>query len=180
VFVPREQQLSVDQEKSIYDFHENKLDDSGYRQFLSRLSSAIAERLPSGASGLDYGCGPGPLLSTLLSDAGYRMQIYDPFYAPFPQMIQYGYDFITASEVVEHFRKPNQEFQRLFHLLNPGGVLAVMTKLLIDLEAFKNWHYKNDLTHISFFSKPTMHWLADKHYASIDFIGKDVIVFTLL
>ncbi|WAR43847.1 class I SAM-dependent methyltransferase [Methylomonas rapida] len=177
VFVPPAQHLSPDAEKAIYDFHQNQLDDPGYRQFLSRLATPLQEKLSPASSGLDYGCGPGPLLAQMLKRFGHDVEVYDPFYANRPQHLQRRYDFVTCTEVVEHFRQPAQEFERLFGLLQPDGLLGLMTKLVIDAEAFSRWHYKNDLTHVSFFSKTTMQWLAETYHCELEFVGKDVMIF---
>ena len=164
-------------EKAIYDLHENDADDPGYQGFLSRLSTPLLARLQMDSAGLDYGCGPGPLLASMLTRRGHRVKTYDPYYANHPQNLQQSYDFITCTEVVEHFRRPGREFQRLFAMLKPLGLLAIMTKLVIDAEAFGRWHYKNDPTHISFFSTETMQWLAQLYQCRVEFIGKDVIIF---
>lgn len=178
VFVPPAQHLDPKEEKAIYDLHENQLDDPGYRQFLSRLTIPLQERLSPDASGLDFGCGPGPLLAKMLQEQGYQTAIYDPFYANHEQRLLQGrYDFITCTEVVEHFRQPQQEFQRLFDMLKANGLLGIMTKLVIDADAFSRWHYKNDLTHISFFSQATLKWLANQYHCQLEIIGKDVIIF---
>jgi len=34
--------------------------------------------------GLDYGCGPGPTLSVMLREKGFKMADYDPFFKPMP------------------------------------------------------------------------------------------------
>jgi 2-polyprenyl-3-methyl-5-hydroxy-6-metoxy-1,4-benzoquinol methylase len=177
VFVPDSQHLDLQQEKAIYDLHENHADDDGYRQFLSRLATPLLNRLEPDSTGLDYGCGPGPLLSEMLKQAGHTVELYDPFYADHRQNLQKRYDFITCTEVAEHFRRPQLEFQRLFALLKPLGRLGLMTKLVIDAEAFAGWHYKNDQTHISFFSRPTLQWLAEQYRCDVEFIGQDVIIF---
>ena len=177
VFVPVHQHLEPAAEKAIYDLHQNHADDPGYRQFLSRLSTPLSARLGPQSLGLDYGCGPGPLLGQMLEQQGHSVNLYDPYYASHPQNLQQSYDFITCTEVVEHFRQPQREFQRLFALLKPNGCLGIMTKLVIDAEAFGKWHYKNDPTHVSFFSKATMQWLAQVHHCRVEFIGKDVMIF---
>lgn len=176
VFVATEQQLSLSAEKAIYDLHQNLIDDPGYRQFLSRLALPLLDYLPAASSGLDFGCGPGPALAGLLESAGHQVKLYDPFYAPHPQHLQQTYDFVTCTEVIEHLRQPQQTFKKLIKLLKPGGYLGIMTKLVIDAQAFAKWHYKNDLTHIAFFSQPTLQWLASQYDCSIEFIGKDVII----
>lgn len=176
VYVDYQQHLSPDQEKAIYDLHQNAIDDPGYIAFLLRLTGPLLERLPNRAEGLDFGCGPGPALAQLFEAQGHRLNLYDPFYADYPVHLQRPYDYIVCTEVVEHFRLPRREFEALFKLLKPGGWLGIMTKLVINAEAFAKWHYKNDLTHISFFSRPTFHWLATHYNCQIEFIGNDVII----
>lgn len=178
VFVPPQQHLNPESEKVIYDFHQNQTDDPGYRQFLSRLAEPLSARLATPSTGLDYGCGPGPLLANMLCEQGHSMTVYDPFYANHSHTLEKQYDFVTCTEVVEHFRQPQQEFQRLFALLKPDGILGIMTKLVIDAEAFSRWHYKNDQTHISFFSKETLQWLATQHHCRLEIVANDVIIFT--
>ncbi|AEG00462.1 class I SAM-dependent methyltransferase [Methylomonas methanica] len=178
VFVPPHQHLIPEAEKAIYDYHQNQTDDTGYRRFLSRLAEPLSSRLPARARGLDFGCGPGPLLAKMLREQGHTMRTFDLYYANQPEVLQSRYDFVTCTEVVEHFRQPKQEFQRLFGLLKPRGHLGIMTKLVIDADAFSRWHYKNDMTHISFFSEDTMQWLATNYQCRLDIIGKDVIIFT--
>lgn len=177
VFVPHQQHLTPAQEKAIYDLHQNQLDDPGYRRFLSRLAEPLLERLAHPGHGLDYGCGPGPLLATMLEKQGHRVDLYDPLYAKQSHYLDHRYDFITCSEVIEHFRQPKPEFECLFSLLKPHGILAVMSKRVIDAQAFATWHYKNDPTHIAFFSTPTLEWLAERFSRQLMMFGNDVALF---
>lgn len=176
IFVPRSCYLSSVEERAEYDKHQNSPDDAGYRRFLSRLHSPLQKLLPPQSFGLDFGCGPGPTLSLMFAESGHRMKTFDPFYANSPQVLTLEYDFVTASEVVEHFHRPAEEFKKIWQLLRPGGWLGVMTKLARGREAFANWHYKNDPTHVCFFSRETMHWLADSFEADIQIIGADVVL----
>lgn len=176
VFVPPAQYLDARAEKVEYDLHRNSPDDPGYRRFLDRLFAPMCSRLRPDAGGLDFGSGPGPTLSVMFAEAGYRMQIYDAFYADNPSVFERSYDFITATEVVEHLHHPDRELDRLWSCLRPGGVLGIMTKLVIDREAFSRWHYKNDPTHVCFFSRATFQWLARKWGATLTFEGNDVIL----
>ncbi|MDM3871173.1 class I SAM-dependent methyltransferase [Porticoccus sp. W117] len=176
VFVPTEQHLSAEQEKAVYDLHQNEIHDAGYRRFLSRLYTPLIERLPAGAQGLDFGCGPGPALAEMFREVCYPVNLYDCFYHPNRNALEKQYDFIVATEVVEHLSQPGLELQRLWQLLKPNGWLGLMTKLVIDLEAFNSWHYKNDLTHICFFSRATFVWLAGQWGATVEFAGSDVIL----
>jgi hypothetical protein len=52
-----------------------------------------------------------------------------------------------------------------------------MTKRVTSLEAFANWHYKNDPTHISFFCEFTFAFLAKNWETEAEFIGNDVVLF---
>lgn len=176
VFVEPSARLSAAQEKAIYDQHQNDPDDPGYRKFLSRLSIPLLARVPAGAQGLDFGCGPGPTLSVMLNEAGCRVANYDPFYAHQPQLLQQQYDFISCTEVIEHCHQPANEWPLLLKMLKPGGHLAIMTKLVRDPQAFAGWHYKNDQTHVSFFSRATFRFLAERDQLAIEFIGNDVIM----
>ncbi|SEG48533.1 class I SAM-dependent methyltransferase [Billgrantia desiderata] len=174
VFVPPEQRLSPEQERAVYDQHQNRPDDPGYRRFLSRLFEPLQHRLAPGASGLDFGAGPGPTLSLMFEEAGHPMAIYDPFYAPDASVLERRYDFITATEVVEHLFAPGRELARLAALLPSGGWLGLMTKRVTGEEAFARWHYILDPTHVCFFSEASFEWLAAQLGMSVEFPGADV------
>ncbi len=176
VFVPPVYHLSPEDEKAQYDRHQNLPDDPGYRRFLNRLARPLIARLAPGSSGLDFGSGPGPTLALMLREAGHAVALYDPYYAHRPALLTRRYDFITASEVVEHLHHPGRELDRLYHLLNPGGLLGIMTKRVIDRERFSGWHYINDPTHVSFFCRETFVWLAARWRARVDFVDRDVII----
>ncbi len=176
VFVPPVYHLSREAEKAEYDQHQNRSDDPAYRQFAGRLFEPLQSRLAPGSKGLDFGSGPGSALAALLTEAGHDVTLYDPFYAAAPTALTGRYDFITASEVVEHLRSPGAELDRLHALLKPGGLLGIMTKRVIDRERFVRWHYIRDLTHVCFFSKATFVWLAAHWRARLDIVDRDVII----
>lgn len=176
VFVSRRYWLSAMAEKATYDLHENSAEDPGYRCFLSRLSTPLMEKLETGQTGLDFGCGPGPALPALLEEQGFCVDLYDPLYYNEPVVFSKTYDFICATEVVEHLRDPSDVFSSLFRMLKPGGWLGIMTKLVIDQEAFSQWHYIRDLTHICFYSQSTFTYIARRFHAGLDFVAPDVIL----
>lgn len=176
VSVPAEYHLDAAGEKTVYDLHRNSPDDAGYRRFLGRLCDPLAARLPPASEGLDFGCGPGPTLSVMLQALGYRVHLYDPFYAPVPGVFERRYDFITATEVVEHLARPGAVLEQLRASIRPGGWLGLMTKLVIDGDAFRRWHYKNDPTHIAFFSRQTFAWLGAQWGVEPVILGSDVIL----
>ncbi len=176
VFVPPEYRLSPTAEKAEYDLHQNGPQDEGYRRFLSRLVDPLAASLSGPSRGLDFGSGPGPALHLMLEAHGHAMDLYDPFYAPDSTVFDRRFHFITATEVVEHLHEPGMELERLWGMLEDAGTLAVMTKLVIDAQAFSNWHYKNDPTHVCFFSRQTWEWWAEGRGARLSFHGADVVL----
>lgn len=176
VFADPGAQLSDLDEKQIYDQHQNLPDDPGYRKFLNKLAAPMLSKLATPSCGLDFGSGPGPTLSLMLAEAGHSMAIYDPFYAPDKQNLARQYDFVTCTEAIEHFNQPAGEWQILLSLLKPGGWLGVMTQMVISQARFANWHYKNDPTHVSFFSRETFEFLAQRDSLKLEFVGSDVLL----
>ena len=177
VFVPKQFHLSPGDEKAQYDLHENNSEDKDYRRFLGRLVDPLVKRLAPASKGLDFGCGPGPCLPVMLEEQGHSMSLYDLYYADNTALLAKEYDFITATEVVEHLSEPAKELQHLWRLIKPGGYLGLMTKLVADAEKFASWHYKTDPTHISFFSQQSFEYLGQQWGCSPKFIGADVIIF---
>jgi 2-polyprenyl-3-methyl-5-hydroxy-6-metoxy-1,4-benzoquinol methylase len=174
--VPQRFHVTLEREKEEYDLHENSPVDEGYIRFLSRFSQPFLERLSGQQQGLDFGCGPSPVLATLLEESGHSVALYDPVYQNNKSVLGAQYDFIAATEVVEHFRNPVKEFDRLFDLLLPGGLLGIMTKMTRDVAAFRTWHYIRDPTHICFYKRETFTYLGNTFGASVTFVGDDVIL----
>jgi len=178
VFVPPAWQLDAGQEKALYDLHQNRPEDAGYRRFLSRavdpLLAWLAKR--DHCEGLDFGGGPRSAVATMLAERGQPCKVYDPFYHPDASLLQRDWDFIISTEVFEHLRQPGVEIARLVRRLRPAGVLVVMTKRVRDLAAFKNWHYTLDPTHILFFSDATFGVIAETHQLRLEIIGPDVVM----
>lgn len=175
-FLDPAQHLSAPAEVAHYRHHRNEVADPGYRRFLARLAEPLLARLGPRAQGLDYGCGPGPALAAMLSEAGHRVALYDPFFFPDPAPLAQDYDFITCSEVVEHFRDPAAEFARLARMLRPGGLLAIMTCFQVDDDSFGHWHYRRDPTHVVFYREETFHHIARRHGWSWEIPRKDVVL----
>ncbi len=176
VFVPPSQYLTPEQEKAHYDLHQNSPDDQDYRQFLGRLADPLITVLKPEMSGLDFGSGPGPTLSVMLEESGFDMAIYDIFYANDKAVLQVDYDFITVTEVVEHLSKPGEVLELLWSRIKPGGWLGIMTKMVLDQAAFGRWHYKNDQTHICFYSRETFDYLGQYWGALVQFPADDVVL----
>lgn len=156
--------------------HENDPGDPGYRKFLSRLAAPLLDQLAPGLQGLDYGCGPGPALAAMLCEAGHSMALFDPFFQPDQQPLTETYDFITCTEVAEHFHRPAQEFDRLDAMLRPGGWLGVMTCFQTDDARFANWHYRKDPTHVVFYRETTFRIIAAQRGWTCEIPVKDVVL----
>ncbi|MFO7845255.1 MAG: class I SAM-dependent methyltransferase [Balneolaceae bacterium] len=177
IFVPPEQRLSAEEEHSRYEQHENDPGDPRYRKFLSRMFEPMAERIKPQSYGLDFGSGPGPTLNLMFEEAGHTVRIYDPFYADDPSVFEDRYDFITTTETAEHLYNPLMELGRLWACLKPCGYLGVMTRRWSTVEEFKNWHYKNDDTHVIFFHEDTFRWLNERWNARLEIFERDVVIF---
>lgn len=178
VFVPESCWLRPEDEKAVYDLHQNDPRDEGYRTFLSRLTTPMLERLAPHQRGLDFGCGPGPALPAVMAAGGHQVERYDPYYFNDPAVLKAQYDFICATEVVEHLRHPDATFTRLFNLLKPGGGLGIMTKLVVDKQAFRQWHYIRDPTHICFYRRRTFSYIARRFHATLELVDQDAILLT--
>jgi len=147
-----------EQERRRYAKHRNDISDKGYREHLMKVVRPLMDLVPRNARGLDYGCGPSVSAELLARDFGRECCSYDPYFFPDEAVLQEGsYDFVTCSEVVEHFQDPRGEFETLRSLLTPGGVVAIMTQLVP--ERFDEWWYHRDPTHIVFYSPATMEWI---------------------
>ena len=176
VFVFPEQRPTHDEEVDRYRLHQNSGDDPGYLKFLARLADPMIARVPVGASGLDYGCGPTPALAQLLTGSGRPTASYDPVFAPDAALLDRRYDFVTCSEVVEHAHDPLALFRALARLVNIGGHIGVMTKWYDDVD-FATWSYRRDVTHVCFYSVETMRWIAEHFRWTLATPAPDIAVF---
>ncbi|MFC3853554.1 class I SAM-dependent methyltransferase [Salinispirillum marinum] len=169
--------LSAEDEKAQYDLHENDVHDERYRAFLARTAEPLLTRLISPSHGLDFGCGPGPLLAEMMREAGHSVALYDAFYYPESAVFEQSYDFITATEVAEHLYDVRYWFDRLWCCLRANGWLAIQTRQAVSATDFPAWHYKNDPTHVSFFTPATFQWLALHWRAELTIISDEVVLF---
>ena len=179
IFVPGRFHLGKHEEKERYDLHRNSPEDNNYRRFLSKLFLPMVPLLKQGGRGLDFGSGPGPTLSKMFIEAGFTMVIFDVFYAPDGEVLQETYDFLTCSETVEHFRNPRREWKLMAKLVRKGGVIGIMTKILVDDEIFSQWYYKNDPTHICFYSQKTFNWISEWLGIPCRILGDSVVLFSV-
>ena len=176
IFVPREYHLSEIDQRARYDSHNNDPGDLRYRNFFKQLLVPLLAILPSNSHGLDFGSGPGPTLSLMLEECGHKVDLYDKFYAQNDAVFQNRYDFITATEVVEHLPNPLKDLEVLVKILQRGGILAIMTEIISPQLDFTNWYYKNDPSHVCFYSEKTFLYLANLLGLEIVTLSERVII----
>lgn len=153
-----------EEEKARYQLHQNDVNDLGYRHFVKPLTDAVIEHIsPHDSIGLDYGCGPGPVAAEVLGREGYKFNFFDPFFKPDKSVFEKTYDFIICCEVAEHFHKPSQEFRLLKKMLKPGGKLFCMTNVLYPETDFSGWRYRNDATHVFFYTPETINFITETY-----------------
>lgn len=152
--------LTAEEEKAHYELHNNDVEDIRYQNFTMPITQYVLDNLLPTHKGLDFGSGTGPVISSMLAKQDYNIVQYDPFFAPDQNVLNSRFDYIVSCEVFEHFHHPKLEIDRLVALLQPNGVLLIMTLLYTDSIDFKTWHYRNDPTHIFIYSPETIAYIA--------------------
>lgn len=180
IFVPEQFHLSEKHEVERYEEHNNE-DATEYRQYLQRMVEPVIDlfRTTEGSDIwqiIDYGAGPVPVLQRMMKEEGYQVEITDKYFSD-EETPNSRYDLVISTEVVEHFRKPNTDWDNLLLLVKPGGYVAVMTQLWQPRlgqtkEDFLRWHYRGDPTHIIFYAEPTIEYIAEVFDLSIVFFNK--------
>lgn len=164
-----------EKEKTVYQYHQNSPEHSGYIGFLRRIIDPAQNYLTPDMRGLDYGCGPGPTLSVLLKRQGFACADYDPIF--YPELPHSDFDFVFATESFEHFHSPATQMRHIQELLKDGGYLFIMTLLWDDGVDFPSWHYKNDPTHVSFYHRDTIDFICDQYgFKLLDMPNERVIL----
>lgn len=149
--------LKQDEEKKRYLKHQNNLNDQGYVNFLNRIINPSLDFLKPEMKILDFGCGPSPILASLLKEKKMDCRVYDPFF--YPQLPEGTFDYIFSTETFEHFNYPASTLRKMVTLLKPEGYLALMTETWVNKEQFSTWYYKRDPTHVSFYHLNTIQYL---------------------
>jgi hypothetical protein len=160
IFLKHDQILSSEDEKARYDTHNNDVEDPRYQNFVSPITASVIKKHPTSHIGLDFGCGSGPVITHILEHHGYQLNLYDPIYQPNQKVLDQTYDYIVCCEVMEHFSDPSKEFLTLHDLLKPKGVLYCMSWLYDESIDFSSWFYRKDPTHIFFYQKETIAFMA--------------------
>jgi SAM-dependent methyltransferase len=162
IFMDPKNYLSVAEEKERYEEHNNDVEDTRYQNFVSDIVENIKEDWDVNAVGLDFGAGTGPVVTKLLKEEGYEVDIYDPFFWNKENHLSKRYDYIVACEVIEHFHNPLNEFELFNSLLKNKGKLYCKTEIYKDNIDFKDWYYKDDPTHVFFYHENSVKWIVEK------------------
>ncbi|MDD4747175.1 MAG: class I SAM-dependent methyltransferase [Salinivirgaceae bacterium] len=158
LFIPQKDQLSFSEEKERYLLHSGEIND-GYRNFVKPLVDLIANENTTTAIGLDLGAGHSAIAALMLSEKGFTMEKYDPYFHPDRSVLDKQYDFIVSCEVIEHFAHPKQEFEKINNLLKVGGKIYCKTEFYDSNINFETWYYKNDPTHVFIYTHKTIQWI---------------------
>jgi SAM-dependent methyltransferase len=177
VFVPHKYLPNNKDEKERYLEHNNSPDDQRYISFLSKIANPVKDTIPTGSRGLDFGSGPSPVLVEMLNKYGYNMSHYDPFFNNNKQVLKKKYDFITLCEVIEHIHNPHKVLEDITKMLKSKGLIAIMTSLNPGKAKFSdNWYYKNDLTHVCFYSENTFKYISKKYMFNLKIEGNTILL----
>ena len=176
-FLDKKDYVDIETEKKHYLKHNNVIKDKGYRRFLSRLITPLKKYISKKDLGLDYGCGYCPALADILKEFGYKMELYDPFFFPNKNVFLKKYQFITCSEVIEHFFNPNEEFNKIDNMLDNNGWYAVMTSFMPEDYLFRDWYYIRDPTHVVFYEKKTFEVIAAEKKWKLIIPSNNIVLF---
>ncbi len=168
--------LSHQEEKKVYQYHNNDVEDLRYQKFTSPITNEILSNHQKEQLGLDYGCGTGPVISKQLMEKNYQLKLFDPYFFPDQDYLNHQYDYIFSCEVFEHFYHPKQEIEKLWRLLKPNGKLYIMTQLFDPSIDFKNWHYRKDPTHVFIYTQKTIDFIAKQHLFGIEKLSNRLTV----
>ncbi|MEJ2497326.1 MAG: class I SAM-dependent methyltransferase [Sulfurovaceae bacterium] len=173
IMKPKSSFLTKNEEKGRYDLHKNDANECGYRAFVSPVVERIKKEQSCDAKGLDFGSGRDSAVVTQLQEVGYDIKSYDPYYFPDEEVLKRRYDYISCTEVIEHFYRPQKEFQRLKDMLQEDGALYIMTEIYSEDNDFKNWYYKEDPTHVIFYTKKSFEWIKEHYgFKSLEINGR--------
>ena len=166
---------SQSEEAERYLEHNNDESSKGYVDFLNKAVKPTRNFMEPGMEGLDYGCGPNPVLSQIITEAGFTCANYDPIF--FPELPDERMDFIFATECFEHFFDSIKEMRLITALLRPGGILTIMTNRWRELDKVADWWYVRDKTHVVFYHQKSFEYICKTFGYSVLFDdGESVLV----
>ena len=133
---------------------------------------------------LDFGSGSGEMTNEF-RQRGYDVTPLEPMTHGYLKDQNYSskFDVVIAVEVIEHLPEPWEELNEIENVLAPDGIVifsSLLTNSFIDRpdahEQFKNWWYKDDPTHVSFFCNRVLSKMADMKNYDIDIFDDKAFV----
>ena len=133
---------------------------------------------------LDFGSGSGQMTDEFLR-RGYDVTPLEPMTHGYLKDQNYSaqFDVVIAVEVIEHLLEPWEELHEIENVLAQDGIVifsSLLTNSFIDRpdvrEQFKNWWYKDDPTHVSFFCNRVLSKMADMENYDIDIFDDKAFV----
>jgi len=164
ILLDKEFYVSPEAEKQRYMLHENNTDNKGYIDYLNKIiSSSLTPFLKPGGRLFDYGCGPEKSWAGILKEIGFHVSTYDPYFDNNKDWVDKYFDAVTAIEVFEHMITPKIDLENISRCLRTGSLLIVRTMLHNNnSEDFIKWWYKDDPTHVSFYSETTINYICNR------------------
>ncbi|MGL4981308.1 MAG: class I SAM-dependent methyltransferase [Treponemataceae bacterium] len=178
---------SPDDQKNRYEKHNNTLENQSYKKYLQdylqKIDLFFQKQSKQIGCFLDFGSGVFPAMEALLKEENnfkslLETQIfsYDIFFANYPKILEKKFDGINCLEVAEHFENPLKEFSLLYKLCKEDGYVIVSMQFVDFCDDFSLWWYKEDSTHVSFYSKKSLQILAKRvGFSSFIEIDKNII-----
>jgi hypothetical protein len=160
IFVPPCDHVSAEEERERYELHNNRPDHEGYIRFLKEPVDVVVKETPPSGTILDYGSGKEAVLTRLLQERGLDCTAYDPLYKTGTDALKKTYDSVVLCEVAEHLRDLEKGIAEIKRAAGAAGKIILRTQLYRSAEEFAGWWYRNDITHINFFSRQSINKLA--------------------
>jgi hypothetical protein len=161
IFLSPEFHLSELEQSTRYQFHQNDVLDSSYQNFLRPVIDAVLKQQKPEEQGMDFGCGPASVINYFLRNQGYDVVDYDPLFFPEKEKLNKQYDYITCTEVIEHFNQPRIAFDLLAKILKVKSHLYIKTSLTDSIIDFGSWYYHRDPTHVSFYNQKSLEFIQE-------------------
>lgn len=180
IYLEDEAVIDTHSEKKHYEKHNNSFECTGYvKMFEKFIEDAITPYAQNIETALDFGCGKGPVLAELLRRKGMKVDQYDLYFYPEKIYENNTYDLITSTEVFEHLKEPITILETLVASLNDKGYIVLMTQFPPkEDEAFLNWWYRRDVTHIGFFTPKSLEIMASKVGLNVvQFLHENIVIF---
>lgn len=131
---------------------------------------------------LDYGSGGG-FLARELRNSGLNVECYEPMLdgAFCKEAHIKKYDILILNEVIEHIDQLLITFSNIYDSLIDGGSVLIKTMVTDSILTdpynfsynFRHWWYKDDPTHVSFFSSLTFEYICSNIFPDLTITKQD-------